>query len=102
MKMKNANDLALEGYSISDLVKIVNDYEQLKSLMEEQEETIAELRKENKQLEEQMAKDKEEYEYQLEERHKEIDELDDRRYKAESLVEELKGRLSGGDYDDLN
>jgi len=41
--MKNANDLALEGYSISDLVKIVNDYEQLKTFIEEQEETIAEL-----------------------------------------------------------
>ena len=40
--MKTANDLS--GYSISDLVKIVNDYEQLKTFMDEQEETIAELR----------------------------------------------------------
>ena len=49
--MKNANDLALEGYSISDLVKIVNDYEQLKTFTDEQEETIAELRAENTKLE---------------------------------------------------
>lgn len=42
--MKTANDLSLEGYSISDLVKIVNDYEQLKSISEGQEELIAELK----------------------------------------------------------
>ena len=42
--MKTANDLSLEGYSISDLVKIVNDYEQQKMFLEEQEELIAELK----------------------------------------------------------
>ena len=40
--MKNANDLS--GYSISDLVKIVNDYEQQKTFLEEQEELITELK----------------------------------------------------------
>lgn len=49
--MKNANDLALEGYSISDLVKIVNDYEQLKSISDGQEELIAELKLEVVKLE---------------------------------------------------
>ena len=74
--MKTANDLSLEGYSISDLVKIVNDYEQLKPFLEEQEELITELRKENKELE-------------------------DRAYKAENKVSELEDRLSG-EYDDYN
>lgn len=74
--MKTANDLSLEGYSISDLVKIVNDYEQLKTFSEEQEETIAELRAENIKLEE-------------------------RAHKAENKVFELQDRLSGVD-DDYN
>jgi len=75
--MKNANDLALEGYSISDLVKIVNDYEQLKSLTDEQEETIAELRAENTKLE-------------------------NERDTLLNKVDELKDRLSGEDNADTD